>query len=31
MHRSYAFQWFGMAAALAVFYLVASIRKEKQA
>jgi len=31
MHRSYAFQWFGMAAALAVFYLMASIRKEKQA
>lgn len=31
MHRSYAFQWFGMAAALVIFYLVASFRKEQQA
>jgi surfeit locus 1 family protein len=27
MHRGYAFQWFGMAAALFLFYLVASFRK----
>lgn len=27
-HRGYAFQWFGMAAALLVFYLVASVRKK---
>ena len=27
MHRGYAFQWFGMAAALLLFYLVASMRK----
>ncbi|MDD2879590.1 MAG: SURF1 family protein [Rhodoferax sp.] len=26
-HRGYAFQWFGMAAALLLFYLVASFRK----
>ena len=26
MHRGYAFQWFGMAFALLVFYLVASVR-----
>jgi len=29
-HRAYAFQWFGMAAALLVFYLVASLRKKVQ-
>ena len=28
MHRGYAFQWFGMAVALLVFFLVASRRKE---
>jgi len=27
MHRGYAFQWFGMAVALLLFYLVASFRK----
>lgn len=27
MHRGYAFQWFGMAAALLLFYLFASLRK----
>jgi surfeit locus 1 family protein len=27
MHRGYAFQWFGMAAALLLFYLFASFRK----
>jgi len=27
MHRGYAFQWFGMALALLIFYLLASIRK----
>ncbi|HEY8085939.1 MAG TPA: SURF1 family protein [Methylophilaceae bacterium] len=27
MHKGYAFQWFGMALMLAVYYLVASIRK----
>jgi surfeit locus 1 family protein len=27
MHRGYAFQWFGMAVALLIFYLVASVRK----
>lgn len=27
MHRGYAFQWFGMAVALLMFYLVASFRK----
>ena len=27
MHRGYAFQWFGMAVALLIFYLVASARK----
>lgn len=27
-HRGYAFQWFGMAAALLIFYLVASVRKK---
>lgn len=28
MHRGYAFQWFGMALALVIFYLVASVRRE---
>lgn len=28
-HRSYAFQWYGMAVALAVFYLVASLRRKE--
>ncbi len=27
-HRGYAFQWFGMALALLIFYLVASVRKK---
>jgi surfeit locus 1 family protein len=27
MHRGYAFQWFGMALALVIFYLVASFKK----
>ncbi len=27
MHRGYAFQWFGMALALIIFYLVASLKK----
>jgi surfeit locus 1 family protein len=27
MHRGYAFQWFGMAVALVIFYLVAGFRK----
>ncbi len=31
MHRGYAFQWFGMAAALIIFYLVASVRKRHPA
>jgi surfeit locus 1 family protein len=31
LHRGYAFQWFGMAAALFVFYLGASLRKGQQA
>jgi len=30
-HRGYAFQWFGMAAALLLFYLVASFRKGERA
>jgi surfeit locus 1 family protein len=29
MHRGYAFQWFGMAAALLLFYLFASFRKSE--
>lgn len=29
MHQSYAFQWFGMAAALLAFYGVANLRKRK--
>ena len=29
MHRGYAFQWFGMALALIVFYVVASLRRPK--
>ena len=29
MHRGYAFQWFGMAAALLLFYLVTSFRKSE--
>jgi len=28
MHRGYAFQWFGMAVALLLFYLLASVRRE---
>jgi surfeit locus 1 family protein len=28
MHQGYAFQWFGMACALLVFYFVSSVRKE---
>lgn len=31
MHRGYAFQWFGMALALLVFYLVAHIRRKEAA
>jgi len=31
MHRGYAFQWFGMALALLVFYLVAHIRSKETA
>lgn len=30
MHRGYAFQWYGMAVALLVFYLMASFRKESR-
>ncbi|MBK9441475.1 MAG: SURF1 family protein [Comamonadaceae bacterium] len=29
MHRGYAFQWFGMALALLVFYLVAHVRRKE--
>lgn len=29
MHRGYAFQWFGMAIALLVFYLVANLRRRR--
>ena len=29
MHQSYAYQWFGMAAALLVFYTVASLRRKR--
>ncbi|MBP9147878.1 MAG: SURF1 family protein [Rhodoferax sp.] len=29
MHRGYAFQWFGMAVALLVFYLVANLRRRE--
>ncbi|MDD5330234.1 MAG: SURF1 family protein [Sulfuricella sp.] len=29
MHRGYAFQWFGMAAVLAVFYLAASVERDR--
>jgi len=28
-HRAYAFQWFGMALALVIFYLLASVRRRK--
>jgi len=31
MHRGYAFQWFGMALALLVFFVVASLRKKDAA
>lgn len=30
MHQSYSMQWFGMAAALLIFYVVASLRKRNQ-
>lgn len=30
MHQSYAYQWFGMAIALMIFYVVASLQREKQ-
>jgi len=30
MHRGYAFQWFGMALALVIFYLLASVRRRTQ-
>ena len=30
MHQSYAYQWFGMAIALVIFYVVASMRREKE-
>jgi len=30
-HRAYAFQWFGMALALVIFYLLASVRRRKTA
>jgi len=29
-HRAYAFQWFGMALALVIFYLLASVRRRRQ-
>lgn len=31
MHKSYALQWYGMAVALIIFYLVASLRKKESA
>jgi cytochrome oxidase assembly protein ShyY1 len=31
MHQSYSFQWFGMAFALLIFYVIASVRKRTPA
>jgi surfeit locus 1 family protein len=30
MHQSYAYQWFGMALALIIFYAVASLQRNKE-